>query len=68
MGIAGFARGAASCGSGTPLAHDLPWRGRWLIAVVFAAPAVAALVAAQRTRRAGAGRHGGDLRRRRRLR
>jgi hypothetical protein len=35
---------------GTPLAHDLPWHGRWLIAVLFAAPAGAALVTAERTR------------------
>jgi hypothetical protein len=35
---------------GTPLAHGLPWHGRWLIVAVFAAPAVAALVTGSRTR------------------
>jgi hypothetical protein len=35
---------------GTPLADGLPGHGRWLIAVVFAAPATAALMTAHRTR------------------
>jgi hypothetical protein len=40
---------------GTPLAHGLPLHGRWLVLVVFAAPAAAALLTAQRTRRAEQG-------------
>ena len=35
---------------GTPLAHGLPWHGRWLIVAVFAAPAAAALLTGSRTR------------------
>jgi hypothetical protein len=48
-GLAGFAVMAFER-IGTPLADGLPGHGRWLIAVVFAAPATAALITADRTR------------------
>ncbi|HEY3615140.1 MAG TPA: hypothetical protein VGK92_15625, partial [Gaiellales bacterium] len=35
---------------GTPLADSLPWHGQWLVGVVFAAPALSALITAARTR------------------
>ncbi len=48
-GLAGFAvMGFERIGA--PLADRLPWHGHWLVAVVFAAPAAAALGTAQRTR------------------
>jgi energy-converting hydrogenase Eha subunit A len=53
---AGVAAGAAGFAVlpfariGTPLAHALPWHGSWLVAAVFGAPAIAALVTAARTR------------------
>jgi energy-converting hydrogenase Eha subunit A len=35
---------------GRPLADALPWQGSWLVAAVFGAPAIAALMTAARTR------------------
>ncbi len=54
MGIAGFAVLPFER-IGAPLADGLPGHGRWLVAIVFAAPAAAALVTGRRTRRAEQG-------------